>query len=983
MINKETDNLSGSDDNLDMDELEDVHYDGPSSETLETIATLQMALEANPNQYETHIQLISVLKSTDMFEELRQARKAMNRIYPLSEDLWMDWINDEANMATSEAEKRQILTLYQKATSEYLSIKIWKSYVEYALQEYNESKDYVDAQEIVVSAQDLTRIFTQANKWTGYHIPESHLVWNVWIGYELEKLEMQDPLSPDDIKKVKQMYLDRITIPHFALEETFSALSSFISKYEPEDYEESMVNCSKVVTNTRKLLSERETFEENLINTSYSVEAFTNYLNYEMRPERRHFIRTRTLFERAIAVQCLVPSVWIDYVTFLMSMNPNKAGYDLSPKEVLAIAESSTKNCPWAGDLWESRFLLMELYHKPEEEINALLGEALSDGTLLANPQELSKVLQARCSYVVRNENKDEDGKSKIRAAFEHARDILDSVGGDPYCKFEQLWIEIEAGPLENGENARALWTKIESKLKSSSDSWLARVALERRLSNPKQARRIFSQACNIAKQIDWPEKIFEAWLLFERECGTASEYKEALIRSRAALKTVEIFRAEAALKNTYVDQSTFAATESIVAVEDPTTVHKKRKVSFQDEEEPSKVAKVESRSKSKGKTKADTESNADQIEARTHKEPYQPRISLDLSAGRHEDTCYVTNFKDDMTAAKLKEMFGEYGKVLRCTMATPKQGKPRYFAFIQFSTPEEAHAALALDGRDVGHRLGLQVKISDTDKAQRAPSMTKPPPPKESRHELHVSGLSIDVKDEELRKLIALYAEPEHIYVQRQTDTKGGTWANIKFHTEADADAAVAMNGLSFQGKNLSVTRRVFKNPEYEGLSRTEKRKLKAQKAAERRGLEGEDSKNNNDQAIDQDTGSSEPKVGEAQDKKTLETPKSGSTNSASSTKPTTKLTSMAPRTMRPRSTMATTGILKGRPARSAENRAPSDAFKPAVIHTTTDGNSSLATGVGQNSDGEKAAEAPVVPKSNADFRALMLSGALKKTRQ
>jgi hypothetical protein len=53
-------------------------------------------------------------------------------------------------------------------------------------------------------------------------------------------------------------------------------------------------------------------------------------------------------------------------------------------------------------------------------------------------------------------------------------------VGGDPYCKFEQFWIEIEAGLLENGENARALWTKIENKLKASSESWLARVALEK-----------------------------------------------------------------------------------------------------------------------------------------------------------------------------------------------------------------------------------------------------------------------------------------------------------------------------------------------------------------------------------------------------------------------------------------------------------------------------------------------------------------------
>lgn len=78
-------NLAGSDDeDFDMDGI-DVAQDGPSSETIKGIATFQTLLEANPNQYEVHTQLIALLKSADMFEELREAREAMNKIYPLSE----------------------------------------------------------------------------------------------------------------------------------------------------------------------------------------------------------------------------------------------------------------------------------------------------------------------------------------------------------------------------------------------------------------------------------------------------------------------------------------------------------------------------------------------------------------------------------------------------------------------------------------------------------------------------------------------------------------------------------------------------------------------------------------------------------------------------------------------------------------------------------------------------------------------------------
>lgn len=65
------------------------------------------------------------------------------------------------------------------------------------------------------------------------------------------------------------MYLDRIAVPHVTLEDTFSALSPFISKYEPEEYEKTMENCSKINAATRKLLTEREAFEQNLVRAQF------------------------------------------------------------------------------------------------------------------------------------------------------------------------------------------------------------------------------------------------------------------------------------------------------------------------------------------------------------------------------------------------------------------------------------------------------------------------------------------------------------------------------------------------------------------------------------------------------------------------------------------------------------------------------------------------------------------------------------------
>lgn len=77
--------LSSSDD-------EDNHMEGvenaASQELLTNIGVLKASLQTNPNQYEVHIQLIALLKSAAMFEELRAAREAMSVVFPLSEGLF-------------------------------------------------------------------------------------------------------------------------------------------------------------------------------------------------------------------------------------------------------------------------------------------------------------------------------------------------------------------------------------------------------------------------------------------------------------------------------------------------------------------------------------------------------------------------------------------------------------------------------------------------------------------------------------------------------------------------------------------------------------------------------------------------------------------------------------------------------------------------------------------------------------------------------
>lgn len=78
---------------------------------------------------------------------------------------------------------------------------------------------------------------------------------------------------------------------------------------------------------------------------------------------------------------------------------------------------------------------------------------------------------------------------------------------------------------------------------------------------------------------LDWPERVHDAWLAFERVHGDVNEHKDALTKCRSAMKSVEAKRSKAALdQQVYYDVSVDTATTTVapeVNVEKPTSPEK------------------------------------------------------------------------------------------------------------------------------------------------------------------------------------------------------------------------------------------------------------------------------------------------------------------------------------------------------------------------------------------------------------------------
>ena len=82
------------DDDMEKDEEED-------PEVLKKISEFEAEISYNPYNYSAHLELVTLLRKTEDFEKLRNARNKFSEYYPLTGELWIEWISDEQKIASS------------------------------------------------------------------------------------------------------------------------------------------------------------------------------------------------------------------------------------------------------------------------------------------------------------------------------------------------------------------------------------------------------------------------------------------------------------------------------------------------------------------------------------------------------------------------------------------------------------------------------------------------------------------------------------------------------------------------------------------------------------------------------------------------------------------------------------------------------------------------------------------------------------------
>ncbi|KAL6297698.1 hypothetical protein ACE6H2_005840 [Prunus campanulata] len=193
-LNPQSKTLTSEDDNYGDQPMPDLPDQDPSSSDSDSdsgsedgdqaqknlqLQTLEAELSTNPGNYDAHVQYIKILRQIADIEKLRQAREAMNELFPLTPSMWQDWAKDEASLSTGSDAFPAIEKLYERGVFEYLSISLWSDYLDFVQENDPSVRECSPAG--ILKARDL---FERALTAAGLHVSEGSKLWEAYRKFE-------------------------------------------------------------------------------------------------------------------------------------------------------------------------------------------------------------------------------------------------------------------------------------------------------------------------------------------------------------------------------------------------------------------------------------------------------------------------------------------------------------------------------------------------------------------------------------------------------------------------------------------------------------------------------------------------------------------------------------------------------------------------------------------------------------------------------
>lgn len=511
------------------------------------VKELRKQVEENSLYYDGHVSLIAKLRELFELEEARKAREKMREVYPLTPELWLEWVRDEQKVCTTDEERKYIVGLFEYAVQDYTSVQVWVEYVMFML----------GGGDMEATRQVAERALIA----TGTHVAEGVLVWQVVLLVEKQVYSgLQRPgavLSEQEtvnlekqLHKIQALYKRQMRVPLLNCDP--DALQEEASEYFEKDIEAQM---KEDIKKAQQRLKDKIPFEDELLQCQNEADKLAAYRRYiTATKESDNPAAVQSLYERAVLDLCLVPDLWEEYVTFVIRQFP---GLDYV---VLPVCERSQRNCPWSSALCELHITAIQMFAVEGEEkattakIKKALEKGLGCGLQIGS--DATRMWMAYLIFLRRQISFDHPHEEQLnffREAAQQAITMIDKYfgeEGDLESLIPRFWACIEAEFVGDCERAREIWNDIIMKRNNNfknSDLWLEFINLERSFGSRKHCRKLFRRA--LERVWDRVEAIGIAYLRFEQETGDLESMTEFKKRYEDRMNIVNKKRAEDAAR--------------------------------------------------------------------------------------------------------------------------------------------------------------------------------------------------------------------------------------------------------------------------------------------------------------------------------------------------------------------------------------------------------------------------------------------------
>ncbi|XP_063769347.1 squamous cell carcinoma antigen recognized by T-cells 3 [Pseudophryne corroboree] len=792
---------------------------GPSSSDEEDekeneaeIQRLEEQLSINAFDYNCHLDLIKLLRQEGELERLRRARQKMSELFPLTEEIWLDWLKDEMKIGGDDFSRDSVYELFEKAVKDYICPEIWLEYAQYSIGGMGEEG----------GIDKVRSIFERALTAVGLHMTKGSTIWDAYREFENAILGTIQPL-PGTVPSAEQqqmlnVQLERIhTLFKRQLGVPLLEMASTYAEYE-EWSEEPIQN--SVIQNYKKALQQVEkykAYEEALLAAETpKLAEYQAYLDFEMKGGDPACIQI--IFERALAENCLVPDLWARYTEYLDRQLKVK---DL----VLSAHDRAARNCPWTVGLWKRYILAMERHCVDHSTVTETFEKALNAGFIQAT--DYVEIWQSYLDYLRRRVDFTKDSSKELeelRAAFVRALEYLKqeveerfSESGDSSCSIMQIWARIEAQHCNNMQKARELWDSIMTKGNSKfANMWLEYYNLERAHGDIQHCRKALHRAVQCTS--DYPEHVCNVLLTLERTEGSLEDWDAAVLKIETKLSRVKEQRAKAAEKEaTFARQEEEKAEQRKKTRAEKKSAKKVKKVKpgdkrkaedeYEDEEwgdepaeRPSKKSKGEATFEDHEIEDMETEiglfgrSTSTTVQSAAKQKPPAAKEPHKVLHGINKDTVtvFVSNLPFNMhePEQQLRNMFSGCGEISQIRVVHSNKGFFRGYCYVEFTEEKSTHDALKLDRQEVNGRPMFVSPCVDKNKNpdfkvfKYSTALEK--------HKLFVSGLPYFCTKEDLEEIFKEHGTVKDMRLVTNRSGKSKRMAYIEYENETQASQAV-----------------------------------------------------------------------------------------------------------------------------------------------------------------------------------------------